>query len=261
MKNKYVTIILVLLSIGMVVSWLCYYMNSEAEKKPVSENQITTIYNKVVNVSDKEDLIRNFIEGNEIDSLHLSNQLKKRVETQEFKTIWNQDISIYDVTTTSVTDWTLYSSIIFDIVLERDNHYQWVQLKTLWEKDKLMDIQLQPISYYERVKVTNYSNEEAISFVKQVMEGLTTIDVNDFGWRYQQQNPVFSQAVNDYEILESQLVAANDYGESLIKLKYKITLLDQAQVVEALFFVKSYNGKYQIEDIQIADVNRLGEEQ
>ncbi len=124
-----------------------------------------------------------------------------------------------------------------------------------------MDIQLQPISYYERVKGSSLSKDEEIAFVNKVVNNLNKVDTKDFGWRYQQQNPMIDQAVKSVEVLDSQLLAANDHGESLIKLKYMISLIEHSQVVEALFYVKSYGSKHQVEDIQIIEVNKIGDKQ
>lgn len=255
-KTKIVSSLIIITAI-VVGAWL-FYFSSETNLDTVSKERIILSDNNLVNISEKKEAVKNLINGGKEDDIKLSDQLKSRVKAQEFIALNAQDVTI-DLNVARVNEWSIYTSIIFDAVLQRDEKYQWVQLKTLWDKERLMDIQLQPIDYYERVKVTPDSREESISFVNQVVKNLNHMDVGNFGWRYQQQNPMISKSVKSIEILESKVVAANNHGEILIDLKYKITLMDQEQLVNALFFVKKYGNKNQIEDIQIIDVSKIGD--
>lgn len=196
-------------------------------------------------------------------TLNLSNHLKNRIHAGEFNSVWDQEFEVYDVQVFSQKDFGEIQVAYIDVILERNQMFQWLQLKSTWKKEQLIDLVYQDLNYSERInELSGYT--EAVTFAKNLLESINQSDQSSFGWRLQDTHPMTDHLVNlNIKSVHSLGIYSPQTKpediEVLLTANYDVYSeeLDHHKTITALLYVKRYDGKWQLENIQVLDIEEI----
>lgn len=256
MKKFFSTVLLLLILIGC---------STLSNSEPDPDGLVKKVEDHSENEEPKKstlviDTVVNFLKNSHsID--HYGQQLRTRIEQGEFNHLWNESYSIYDATMLdyyeigSAGQKNLVSFI--DVTIKRDNYFQWLQFKAVWddENELLLNLEYQPIEYWSRI---NQEGEikSATTFIEKTLSDIQNFKSNQFGWRYQGENPVISSSIEKIELqhitpMGYLLSEEGKMDEALLKVEYSVPFLENNHHVETMIYVRRYDNQWQIEDIQV----------